>query len=410
MSEIHAEFDVVVIGAGPAGALAACRLAKSGVKVLVLEKLVFPRFVIGESLLPQSMAYLQNADMLKAIESAAFQTKNGANFSDDSQFSSIDFSQKFTEGWASTYQVKREQFDNLLIKEAEAAGAVIWFESSVTGIEMQGQSASLQGLGPEGSFELRCRFVVDASGYGRVLPRLLDLDTPSDFPERTAIYTHVKDDLASKYFDRDKILITVHPVHSEIWFWLIPFSDGTSSIGVVAPPDSLAKIPGSLSDQLWSNISETSELKELMEGAEECRPVNSMTGYSSKVKSLYGDNYALLGNAGEFLDPIFSSGVTIALKSADLLIDPLLRELEGEEVNWEKDFAAPLQVGVNCFRVFVEAWYSGELQKIIFNPPEDANPVKRMIVSILAGYAWDEENPFVTKGRRYLSAVAAQCG
>ncbi len=410
MSESHTDFDVVVIGAGPAGALAACRLAKNGVKVLVLEKLKFPRFVIGESLLPQSMAYLQKADMLAAVEAEAFQIKNGANFCDDSQFSSIDFSQKYTEGWSSTFQVKREKFDNLLIKEAEMAGAVIWFECSVTAVDMKERPVLLQGEGPRGSFNLRCRFVVDASGYGRVLPRLLDLDIPSDFPSRTAIFTHVQDDYADKRFDRDKILITVHPEYSDTWFWLIPFSDGTSSIGVVVPPERLEKIPGSLSEKLWANISETAELKDLLKGAEECRPVNSMTGYSSKVKHLCGANYALLGNAGEFLDPIFSSGVTIALKSADLLIEPLLRELNGEEVDWEKDFAAPLQVGVNCFRVFVEAWYSGELQKIIFNPPEDNNPVKRMIVSILAGYAWDESNPFVTKGRRYLNAVAAQCG
>ena len=127
------------------------------------------------------------------------------------------------------------------------------------------------------------------------------------------------------------------------------------------------------------------------------------------ASKLAGPQYALLGNAGEFLDPVFSSGVTVAFKSAELLVDPLMRQLAGEEVDWDQDFALPLQKGVDCFRVFVQAWYRGDLQEIIFNPPAEGNPIKAMIVSILAGYAWDNDNPFVRQGRRYLDLVALQC-
>ena len=402
-------FDVVIIGAGPAGSLAAAMLAQRGIKVLMLEKTRFPRFVIGESLLPQSMAYLEKAGLLKAVEAASFQVKNGANFSDDSHFSSIDFKDKFTAGWATAYQVPRDQFDLLLAKEAERTGAILRFENAVSAVAFKGAEVHLAGMGPKGAFRIRCRFVVDASGYGRVLPRLLKLNRPSSFPVRHAFFTHVEDKLEQKKFDRQKILITVHPRQGDIWYWLIPFANGRSSVGVVVPEAVMAGRQGSPSDILWKLIGETSELRALLADASECRTVGELHGYSSNVSKICGTNFALLGNAGEFLDPVFSSGVTIAFKSADLLIEPLLRQLAGEDVHWEQEFAVPLKIGVDCFRAFVDAWYDGDLQNIIFNASKHDNAIKKMIVSILAGYAWDEKNPFVKQGRKYLDIVAAQC-
>ena len=403
------QFDVIVIGAGPAGALAATRLVQQGLNVAILEKSVFPRFVIGESLLPQSLVFLEKAGLLPRLAAAGFQKKNGANFSDDSRFSSIDFSEKFTDGPASTYQVPRERFDSLLADAAAEAGADLRFQQDVTGIDFDTEGVTITGNAPDGPFQLTARFVVDASGYGRVLPRLLKLDAPADFPVRHALFTHVEDKLAEREFDRNKILIAVHPDCRDIWYWLIPFANGKSSVGVVVPRERLEKYPGDGSEKLWAIIRESGDMKKLLEGAREIRPIGEISGYSTKVSRLAGPQFALLGNAGEFLDPVFSSGVTIAFKSADLLIDPLVRQLNGEVVDWEADFAHPLKTGVDCFRVFVEAWYRGDLQDIIFNPPSDQNPIKRMIVSILAGYAWDEKNPFVTQGRRYLDMVAQQC-
>lgn len=409
MIENQDKYDVVIIGAGPAGSLAATMLAQRGINVLVIEKSGFPRFVIGESLLPQSMVYLEKAGILGAVKGAKFQSKNGAIFSDDTQFSSINFSDKFTEGWSSTYQVQREKFDSLLAQEAEKAGAKIWFENTVSDVQFDNAGVTISGCGQEGEYSIRCRFVVDASGYGRVLPRLLNLSVPSTFPVRHALFTHINDSLDQQEFDREKILITVHPQHSDIWFWLIPFSNGESSVGVVCSAEHMGRYQGSASDKLWALIAETTQLAELLNGATERRPVSELSGYSSNVSKMCSSQFALLGNSGGFLDPVFSSGVTIALKSADLLIEPLLRQLSGEEVDWEQDFAAPLKVGVDCFKAFVEAWYEGDLQTILFNPPSYDNPIKKMIVSILAGYAWDEKNPFVKQGRRYIDLLAAQC-
>ncbi|MAZ04344.1 MAG: FAD-dependent oxidoreductase [Sneathiella sp.] len=409
MTATSDHFDVIVIGAGPAGALAATLLVQRGLKVAILEKSTFPRFVIGESLLPQSMVFLEKAGLLPVIEAAGFQFKNGANFSDDRRFTSIDFADKFTAGPATTFQVERERFDMLLANAARDAGADLRFEQDVLDVAFDDKGATVTGTGPKGAFRLTSRFLVDASGYGRVLPRLMNLDAPSDFPARHALFTHVADQLDGREFDRNKILIMVHPECRDIWYWLIPFSGGKSSIGAVIPPERLAEFDGSPSDRLWAVINQSQEMSGLLEGARELRPVSEISGYSTKVSKLAGPQYALLGNAGEFLDPVFSSGVTVAFKSAELLVDPLMRQLAGEEVDWDQDFALPLQKGVDCFRVFVEAWYRGDLQEIIFNPPADGNPIKAMIVSILAGYAWDDDNPFVRQGRRYLDLVALQC-
>jgi len=127
------------------------------------------------------------------------------------------------------------------------------------------------------------------------------------------------------------------------------------------------------------------------------------------VRSLWGPGYALLGNAGEFLDPVFSSGVTIAFKSAQLASDCLRRHYAGEAVDWEADFAEPLRGGVQTFRRFVESWYAGGFQKIIFHP--DPQPdIRRMICSILAGYAWDKKNPYVAETQRRLQVLEQLCG
>jgi flavin-dependent dehydrogenase len=123
---------------------------------------------------------------------------------------------------------------------------------------------------------------------------------------------------------------------------------------------------------------------------------------------LHGDGFALLGNAGEFLDPVFSSGVTIAMKSAALAADLLGRRFRGETVNWETAYAQPLKQGVDTFRCFVEAWYDGRLQDIIFaQNPNSA--IKQMICSILAGYAWDLNNPYVADSKRRISVLANLC-
>ena len=136
------------------------------------------------------------------------------------------------------------------------------------------------------------------------------------------------------------------------------------------------------------------------------RPVGEIVGYAAKVSRLHGAGFALLGNAAEFLDPVFSSGVTIAMKSAKLAADLLDRQFRGEATDWETQFAEPLMYGVETFRSFVNGWYNGDLQDVIFFEQKDP-VIRRMICSVLAGYAWDAKNPYTgPQSARRLRALA----
>jgi flavin-dependent dehydrogenase len=199
----------------------------------------------------------------------------------------------------------------------------------------------------------------------------------------------------------------VHPEHHDIWYWLIPFSNGRASVGVVAPQAFLEDVEGDSEAKLRTLISQTGMLATILSDAEYDTRVGLIDGYSCDVKRLYGDGFALLGNAGEFLDPVFSSGVTIALKSASLAAEIVDRQLAGQQPVWESEFAKPLKLGVNTFREFVEGWYDGRLQSVIFSEKK-GNDVKRMVSSILAGYAWDVKNPYVKDPSR-LGTLAELC-
>jgi flavin-dependent dehydrogenase len=122
-----------------------------------------------------------------------------------------------------------------------------------------------------------------------------------------------------------------------------------------------------------------------------------------------GPGFALLGNAAEFLDPVFSSGVTIAMRSASMAAATLHRQFSGESVDWKHDFEEPLRKGVDCFRAYVEAWYDGRFQKVVFHQGQTPE-IRRMISSVLAGYAWDESNPFVAQPQRRLNSIVAWVG
>ncbi|MCX7218037.1 MAG: tryptophan 7-halogenase, partial [Burkholderiales bacterium] len=227
------------------------------------------------------------------------------------------------------------------------------------------------------------------------------------FPVRGAIFTHIEDGITAG-FDRNKIRVTVHPQHCNVWFWTIPFAGGRCSLGVVAETSFLERYQGSDTERLQAIVAEEPSLQELLANAKWDTPARQIVGYSANVASLWGKGYALLGNAGEFLDPVFSSGVTIAVKSAALAAAVLQRQFAGEQVDWQNEYGIPLRKGVDTFRAFVESWYAGGFQNIIFHEAQQPE-IRRMISSILAGYAWDQSNPFVKETVRRLAALEALC-
>ena len=192
-----------------------------------------------------------------------------------------------------------------------------------------------------------------------------------------------------------------------MWLWLIPFADGVASLGVVGEPARLEALGDNPEAMLRAAVADVPLLARFLQNADwnTGMPVRSLRNYSANVSTLYGDHFALLGNASEFLDPVFSSGVTVAVVSSQLAAAALDRQLRGEAVDWQRDYAKRLAVGVEAFKTYVLGWYDGSFQDVIY-ASEDNPEIRAMICAILAGYAWDTDNPYVEKPQRRLAALA----
>ncbi|WP_424688930.1 MAG: NAD(P)/FAD-dependent oxidoreductase [Halarcobacter ebronensis] len=395
--------DVLVIGGGPSGSVAACKLLKAGFSVTILEKLEFPRFVIGESLLPRCNEILEKNGLIDVIEEQGFMLKPGAIFIDENkQEELIDFRNNLGQKWGTSYQVKREEFDNVLLETAKKWGADVRHKYEVIAYDNDNNKVTATDENGEEKV-FKARFVLDASGYGRVLPKLLDLDIPSDLRLRNAIFTRVEGETRREKDKEGFIDIVIHD-DNKAWLWGIPFSDGVTSIGVVCEESYFEKTGLSLEEFFDKVINEHEYLKEKYKNAKKLRPVGVINGYSAAIKTMHGKGFALSGNATEFLDPVFSSGVTLALESSDRVGDLIIKELNGEKVDWQKDYEDYMMIGINVFREFVYAWYEGKLRKI-FYAPNKAEKIKQSIASILSGYVWDEDNYFVKNSKQKIDAL-----
>lgn len=400
------KLDVVIIGAGPSGAAAAAFLRQKGRSVEVIEKTHFPRFSIGESLLAQSVAILDDAGLLPAVKAGGFQFKDGAAFQLEDDYKDIYFPDKSSPGPGTTFQVMRSKFDKILADGAAEMGAKVVYGEEVTAFESDEDGVRLTVKNEAGEVRtIEARFCLDGSGFGRTLSRLLDLETPSDFPPRQGIFCQVIDNIDDPTFDRNKILVSIHPEHRHVWYWLIPLADGITSMGVVGSPEIIQAAGATEQERLDNLVAKATRMNEVLKNKQPYREPGTIHGYACSVKSLFGPSYALLGNAAEFLDPVFSSGVTIALKSAQLATGLIDRQLNGETVDWQREFSDELYVGIDTFRACVATWYDESLQRIIFNKPEEANDIVRHLTSVLAGYAWDRNNPIVQQPSKYLRTV-----
>ena len=474
------DVDVLIIGAGPAGSSAAALLQPQGFRLLVVEKQIFPRFVIGESLLPHCMDLLQEAGLLEAVEAQGFIHKCGAVFLRGNETCNFDFADQFTAGWKYTFQVPRADFDKTLADTVAARGVEILYGHGVTAVEFNpafrvppsggtmpsrepltpalspsdgereiaspvrtdsvfgevvrgpsgdslspsdGERVRVRGTSnytvtaeggdpnatvtlvqPDGSKrKVTAKFILDCSGYGRVLPRLLDLEKPTSFPTREALFTHVTGDQRPAGREGGKIWACIHPAGA--WVWIIPFSNGKTSVGVVATPEFFARYPGEPDAQLRTILMADPNVATRLGNMQFAMPSQRISGYACAIKQLYGPHFALAGNATEFLDPIFSSGVTLALASANRAAKVLTRHLRGEAVDWQADYADHVMQGINTFRAYVSAWYDGTLHDIFF--AAQANPgIMRQICSVLAGYVWDKSNPYVAQPERALPLLS----
>jgi len=399
------QVDVLVIGAGPAGTVAASIVNQQGYKVKIVEKVKFPRFVIGESLLPRCMEALEEAGFLDALKKKNFQEKFGAKFVKEGRICDFNFSESFTEGWKWTWQVPRAEFDQVLVDEVQKMGVPVEFETGVTDIQIDASGTSITTVedASGNKKQIAAKFIIDGSGYGRVIPRLFGLDKPSNLPPRKTIFAHMRDVNREAAHEPNRITIVLY--RRDTWIWIIPFSNGITSVGFVGDISFFETIPGDTHEQFLALIESEPELKTRFHNCEFIFNARTLESWSMSSNTFYGNGFVLTGNVTEFLDPVFSSGVTLATVSSQTAAKLVCRHLKGEKVDWQKEYTDHMMQGVNTFRSYVMGWYDGSLQDIFFAKKPNFE-IQKQICSVLAGYVWDTENPYVKNHDRVLQTLA----
>ena len=398
--------DVLIIGAGPSGSVAAAYLRQQNINVIVLEKTQFPRIVVGESLIPRSMDHFEEAGLLPYLEQQNFEVKPGARFIRGNQICIFDFSQKFGDGKDWTWQVPRADFDLTLANAIVDKGADLRYNEEVIDVQFEGKNSITTVKKQNGkTYKIESKFLIDASGYGRVLPRLLQIDSPSKLNPHSAIFTHIDD--IRRPEGREGTQISFDIIETEVWLWVIPFSNGKTSVGIVGPTDYINSLTtNENAAQALQNAIQKSDfyVKRFGDLPFEFEPI-WLKNYSAAVTKMFGNGYVLTGNSTEFLDPVFSSGVCFATESGLKAAKLAVKELKGEVVDWQTDYEDYMKAGIDVFTTYVKEWYTGNLQELFFHQPENPD-VKKKICAVLAGYVWNKENPFVKKHNSVIRNMA----
>ena len=395
--------DIVIIGAGPSGSVAAGYLEKQDASLLVLEKQKFPRFTIGESLIPKCMDNFEEAGFLDTLKAQGFQKKYGARFIRNSEIAEFDFSKKFGKGWDWTWQVPRADFDKVLSDDLCSRGIDIRFETEVASVTYSNGLWKIKTLDVEGlEAEITCKFIIDSSGNGRVLAGQLDLEAPPKIYDHSSIFTHINE--TSRPTGIEGSQITFEIINTETWFWYIPFSNGDSSLGFVGPNSWFEQFGENKARAFKNMLRETNYYQSRFDDYPfKFQPIKCKN-ISKNVKYVHGNGFALTGNSAEFLDPVFSSGVAFATESGLLAAKLALKEINGEIVDWENEYSKYIKKGVDVFSTYVKEWYTGKLQDIFFHPHPSLQ-IKEQICAVLAGYVWDTKNPFVRNHTKILDNI-----
>jgi geranylgeranyl reductase family protein len=318
------EYDCVVIGGGPGGATAATVLADHGRRVLVLEKGSFPRHHIGESLMPQTYDVFKRIGMLEKMKASGFPRKESVQFVSASGRESqpFFFTDRDPNEWSITWQVRRDEFDRMMLDNARDHGAEVAFGAHVSEVIFEGDRATGVRATVDGeSRTFTAKVVVDASGQSSLLSRQLGLRYVDPKLRNASIYTYYKGATRDEGRNAGATII-IHTPNRDGWFWFIPLCDDVASVGVVAPPSRL--FSGRGDDPLTTFEGEVENcipIKERLSSATRISQAHVISDYSYMSRKMAGDGWLLIGDAFGFLDPVYSSGVFVALKSGEFAAD-----------------------------------------------------------------------------------------
>ena len=382
------ECDVVVIGGGPAGATTATLLAERGHRVVLLEKDSHPRFHIGESLLPANMPLFEKLGVGREIEAIGME-KLGATFvaPDIDRISGFKFAEATDPSMPSAYQVRRSEFDQILFRRA--AGVVLEARENCRVREVDLGSATVppvvSATDTDGTVhEYRARFVVDATGRDTLLGNRLKMKRKNPEHNSAAIYGHFAG--ATRLPGRAEGNITIF-WFDHGWFWFIPLKDGVTSVGAVVWPYYMNSRKKPVREFLMDTIALSPKLAERLVDAELVEEPTATGNYSYQCDSCQGDNHVLVGDAYTFIDPVFSSGVMLAMNSGFAAADVIDARLKGEnvaEARARARFDWVMRTGPKEFSWFIYRVTNPTMREM-FMAPSDKYDMKKSLLTILAG-------------------------
>lgn len=382
-------WDVVVIGGGPAGATAATLLSKQGRDILLLEKESHPRFHIGESLLPNNLPILERLGVLDAVSKIGI-VKAGADFTldeKDSPTQTFRFDRALGDSPTYSYEVKRSEFDQLLFENCRKKGVDARQQYQVTNINLSTQEniqevTCLDADGEKHNF--LTRYIIDASGRHGFMASKNQWRVKNSNHSSAAIFGHFKNVPTRPGVDAGNISIYWFDCG---WIWMIPIGNDTMSIGAVCLPEYLKTRNTDSETFLFETIRRSPAAKERTKQAKAIIPIRATGNYSYRSSQLVGEGYLLLGDAYAFIDPVFSSGVYLAMNSAEKCIPVVEAWLKGDAREYErisKRYKRIINKKIASFSWFIYKFTTPTMRELFRNPRNDWQ-VEQAVISMLAG-------------------------
>ncbi len=425
--DVAPDYDVGIIGAGPAGSALGCYLAKAGVRCVIFERELFPRPHVGESLVPSSTRVFKDLDFIKVMEAEKFPHKFGA------VWTATGGRREFEHGWEGleadstadirfeereqrgvdqtyTYHVDRGRFDNLLLHHARSYGADVFEGVAVRDVDFSGTYPEIRYQMGQREIGCRVRIVADASGRRTFLGNRLKLKQKDEVFDQYAIHTWFdgldRTATMGKGSSQKGDYIYVHflPITNS-WVWQIPITETITSVGVVTQKKHFAKAKGEREEFFWEAVASRPELHDALRRSQQVRPFTDEGDYSYAMQQITGDGWVMVGDAGRFVDPIFSTGVSIALNSARFLHTDILNALKTGNTKKEAfaNYEATLRRGTKNWYNFISVYYRLNVLFTAFI----RDPRYRLdVLKLLQGDVYEEEEPEVlTRMRAIVSEV-----
>lgn len=408
MAEGSIDCDVLVVGGGPGGSTVATLLQRRGRRVLLLEKDRHPRFHIGESLLPANLPIFDTLGVMEKVRALGV-VKHGADFPrGEDGYQAIYFRRALGDTPPYAFHVKREEFDQMLFEHARANGVDAREGVKVERVELGGiGDVTAHAKSADGdTLTVRAKYLVDASGRDTLLGNALKLKRKNERHQSAAIFAHFRGIQSRPGDDAGNISI-YNFEHG--WCWCIPLQNGITSIGAVCWPEYLKQRRGRTEEFFSATLERMPDLARRMAGAERVSPVSVTGNYSYACTRMAGPGWVMVGDAWTFVDPVFSSGVYLAMyggERAAAMVDEILRE-PAREAALQAALDKRLRGGVSVFSWFIYRFGSPAMRHLFANP-DGRFQIEQGVISMLAGDVFD--SPSVLRKLKLFKLVYAAYG